>query len=580
MKMKRVDEYKKREMIRENLGARLGMLGGVLLASGWLSAGTLDHLEMGLDLVDHLLLHQTAGEFEDENQVELNQYGGSWGAGTLLVQPGDHENGILPYNLSKCGSFVTKLLNQSYGWNWSDYEFFDPNEGEFITSASPNSHRYMELIKQQIGFSEQLFDLVDVLPGDLMIKRDVGTTSGHTALVKEVFLDHPMPYPNASPEAQESLFGSTYFEVDVLDCSSSHHSNDSRFVFYDGLIYETNGAGVGTMGVLVDAFGTIIGHTWSLPSANYDQNIDSWVSQLNDKIRLFSETELVFGRLDLEGNNDAPEPEPEPEDLDSPNVANPFHFELGQVLLGQILEAQADGIFEDGEGVELNRRGGSYGSNSNPAMIRFADPDQGILPGNYNKGTTLVTLLLAEAYGWNWNDYLFFDTKKGEIEDTTSPSSTRYVDLIEQGVGFESQIVNLSDALPGDVMAIRYLSNWSGHTTMIHWVDWDQAKPYPSDHPDADPEWEGCWYVPVEVLDSTGSPHSFDTREVNGEELEGIGIGTMGVLINAETEIVGHTWSLPSADYDTKLNTWLSSLHSRLKPQTERRMVIGRMPSN
>ncbi|MDA7644966.1 hypothetical protein N8642_01250, partial [bacterium] len=287
--MKRFTENKRTAMTQETLRSRLGMMGAVLLTTGWLSAGTTDHLEMGVDLVEHLLLHQTAGEFVDGNQVELNQYGGSWGAGTLLVQPGDHENGVLPYNLTKCGSFVTKLLNQSYSWNWSDYEFFDPNEGQFITSASPNSHRYMELIKQQVGFNEQLFDLVDVLPGDLMIKRDVGTTSGHTALVKEVFLDNPMPYPNGSPESQENLLGSTYFEVDVLDCSSSHHSNDSRYVFYDGQIHETNGAGVGTMGVLVDSFGTIIGHTWSLPSASHDSNIDSWVSQLNDKIRLFSE---------------------------------------------------------------------------------------------------------------------------------------------------------------------------------------------------------------------------------------------------------------------------------------------------
>ncbi len=555
------------------------------MMSGWLNAGSVDHLDRGLELVENLLARQTQGQFEDENQVKLNDYGGSWGQGTLLVEVGEPAGNVLPYNLSKCGSFVTKLLNQSYNWNWSDYEFFDPNAGSLVTTASPNSHRYMELIKQQIGFDSQIFDIVDVLPGDVMVKRDVGTTTGHVWVIKEVFFGNPMFYPANSPDSEESLVGTTYFEVDVLDCSSGHHSNDTRMVEYNGLIHETNGAGVGTMGLLVDDQGAIMGHTWSLPSASYDSDRDSWVSQLNGKLRLFGETELVIGRLALgqssEENDPESQPEEQPQEQSEEQVNGaPHFFELGQLLLGQILAAQADGIFVDEHGVDINRRGGSWSSQSNPVMIRFADPEQGILPANNTKGTTLVTLLLAEAYGWDWNDYEFFDTKKGQIEDTASPSSTRYVDLIEQNVGFESQILNLTDVQPGDVMAIRYLSSWSGHTTMVHWIDWDNAKAYPSEHPDADPAWSGCWYVPVEVLDSTSNPHSFDTREVNGEELEGIGLGTMGVLINEAAEVVGHTWSLPSSDYETQQSSWLSSLHSRLKPQTERRMVFGRHAGN
>ena len=567
---------------------------------------------MGLELVEHLLDHQTIGEFVDGNQIELNQYGGSWGGGTLIVEPGDHNGNQWPYNKTKCGSFVTKLLNQSYSWNWSDYEFFDPNEGQNITSASPNAHRYLELITQQVGFKDQIFNIADILPGDVMVKRDVGTTTGHVWVVKEVIIGQPMSYPVNMPDSENHLMGTTYYEVDVLDCSSGYHSNDSRKVFFNGQLHETHGAGVGTIGILADANGVVIGQSWSLPSSSYNNNPASWVSQLNSRIELQDETEFVIGRLDLEDEGggipndemqDAPGDEPNPDDDipadPSPDdivpqeddinnddvqledeapqaVETPDFLELGRTLLEQIEACHAEGIFEDTEGVEINRRGGSWGSNSNPAMIRFADLDNLILPANNTKGTTLVSLLLKEAYGHSWRDYTFFDTKANANKKTSSPSSTRYVDLIEQQLGFSAQINHLTDAQPGDIISIRYLSSWSGHTMMINAIDWQKAVEYPADHSDVDPEWAGTWFIPVQVLDSTSSPHSMDTREVGNQEFEGIGTGTIGVLMNENCDIVGHTWSLPSADAEDDPDHWISQFHSRIKPQTERKMVIGR----
>ncbi len=553
-------------------------------------AGTTDHLEMGLDLVDHLLEHQTNGTFVDGNQVELNQYGGSWGGGTLIVDPGDHNANLLPYNKSKCGSFVTKLLNHSYNWSWSDYEFFDPNEGQNITTASPNAHRYMELIKQQVGFKDQILNIADILPGDVMVKREVGGTSGHVWIVKEVIIGQPMGYPANMPDSENHLIGTTYYEVDVLDCSSGYHSNDTRKVFYNGQIHETHGAGVGTMGILTDSNGVVVGHTWSLPSASFDNNLASWVSQLNSRINLQDEDEFVIGRLDLEEDGgfqdvemqDAPAEEPNTDgeapmvNETLPSVDTPVFLEMGRTLLEQIEACHAEGIFEDADGVLINRRGGSWGSNSNPTMIRFADLDNLVLPANNTKGTTLVSLLLKEAYGHSWRDYTFFDTKAGEYKKTSSPSSTRYVDLIEQQQGFSVQITRLTDAKPGDVLAIRYLSSWSGHTMLINEIDWEGAVEYPAGHVDAESDFAGTWFIPVQVLDSTSSPHSMDTREMGDEELEGIGTGTIGILINEDCEIVGHTWSVPSADAGSDQDRWISQLHSRIKPQTERKMVIGR----
>jgi len=553
---------------------------------------------MGLELVENLLVYQWGGQFEDGNQVPLNQYGGSWGAGTLLVEPGDPDNNQYPYNLSKCGSFVTKLLNQSYNWSWSNYPFFDPNQGQQVSTASPNAHRYMELITQQVGFKNQLFHISDVLPGDIMVKRDVGTTIGHVWIIKEVVLGSPMPYPANQSDSQNHLIGTTYYEVDVLDCSEGYHTNDTRKVWVNNQLHETHGAGVGTVGLLVDGNGVIIGHTWSLPKASYNGETSDWVSQLNGKIELLDETELVIGRLNLsiaQSNNmdevASPEGTSDQETVDSVGevdapgtgdeldiepASNPWHLELGRTLLSQIEACHAEGIFVDQDGIAINRYGGSWSSSSNPLVIRFADLDQGILPANNTKGATLVTMLLKEAYDLSWRDYEYYDSKKQVVRKTSSPGSSQYVDLIEQQQGFAAQIHQWTDAQPGDVMAIRYLANWSGHTVMIHHIDWSQAVEYPTGHASSQSDLQGTWFVPVEVLDATAHPHSHDTRDAYGQELEGIGTGYMGVLMDESGHIVGHTWSLPSANPDSATGSWLSQLHSRLKRQTDRKMVIGR----
>ncbi|XOV72904.1 MAG: hypothetical protein ACFHW5_06920 [Verrucomicrobiota bacterium] len=363
-------------------------------------------------------------------------------------------------------------------------------------------------------------------------------------------------------------------------------------------MHETHGAGVGTMGLLTDPNGTIIGHTWSLPSADYASETASWVSSLNGKINLMDVDELVIGRLDLApsqsnnmddvtsgtnsgtseatANNDVVDSNTTAEDPEPTTGEVPSFMVLGRTLLDQILTIQAAGVFVDQDGTDINRNGGSWGSSSNPAMIQFADEANGILPMNNTKGTTLLSLLLQEAYGHSWRDYEFFDTKKNEVRKTSSPGSTQYVDLIEQQAGFSSQIHAFTDAYAGDVIAIRYISSWSGHTMLINAIDWSAAVEYPATHQDANPNLAGTWYVPVQVLDSTSNPHSNDTREMNGVELEGIGTGTIGVLIDDNGAIVGHTWSLPSSDPITSTSSWISSLHNRLKWQQDRKMVIGR----
>ena len=51
------------------------------------------------------------------------------------------------------------------------------------------------------------------------------------------------------------------------------------------------------------------------------------------------------------------------------------------------------------------------------------------------------------------------------------------------------------------------------------------------------------------------------------------------ILVNANGEIVGTTWSLPTSNYDTQPNTWVKSLNSRLKRTPTWEFAIGRMPA-
>ena len=552
-------------------------LGGILLSAGILGAAPTDHLDRGLDLVEHILQHQLAGEFQNDQNEDINSYGGSWGEGTVVVEVGDHDADVMPFNRAVCGSFVTKLLNQSYNWDWTDYPFHDDLLNVPVVTASPNAHRYMELILEGEGFKFQVDNIADILPGDVMVKRNVNPIEGHVWLVKEVHLGNPMVYPLNHGNSLDEYKGMTYYEVDVLDCSFGYHSNDTRKVTVNNVLHETHGAGVGTMGIMVDANGTITGHSWSVPNSDYNQSLGGWVNGVNSRIELLDATEFVVARLDLVDEEDEDEGGGDPLDLDIKAPVIPCYLGQGIKLHEQLEAMQALGIESDSNGELLNQYGGSWNSSSDPSFIRMADLDRGILPGNNTKGASLVTLLLKEACSWSWWDYTFVDSKTDRVARTSSPTSSRYVDLIEQGVGFDAEIKDLSSMLPGDVMAIRNLSNWSGHTVIVESIDWTSAKAYPVGSGATKSEMDGAWIVPVRVLDSTRYAHSNDTRSAATGSTEGLGLGTMGMVMNAAYEIIGHTWSLPAADIDSDSDRWVTQFHSRFKPQTERKIVVGRI---
>ncbi|MFO0820417.1 MAG: hypothetical protein U1A77_20895 [Pirellulales bacterium] len=264
------------------------------------------------------------------------------------------------------------------------------------------------------------------------------------------------------------------------------------------------------------------------------------------------------------------------------HAEDPPHFATANTLLNQILACQDAGILVDEQGVFLNRYGGSWSSKTNPSFYRLGNEEQGILPANNTKCSSLVTHLLKNVYNWNWKNYSFVDPISLSIKSTASPEAYQYVALIKQQQGFV-EIPLLADALPGDVLSWWEVGKSSGdHTMLIAHVDWDNAKPYPLGYANSNPALAGTTYVPVTVIDSSSDTHTDDSRfvDVNGVEthIAGIGTGVIGLLINDQGVIIGRTWSLPTSDYETQTNTWVGSLNNRLKLAPIWEFAIGRVP--
>jgi hypothetical protein len=266
------------------------------------------HLQNALTLASQLRQKGVAGVFTDAGGVELNRHGGDWtGSDLSFIRFADVANGILPGNYTECAPFVSRVLQYTYGWNWSNYSWFDPEQNAWVTSNSPNSYKYVGYIKALVGFSQHITQLDQVQPGDIVSMRDIGEQTGHTGIVVQVRLDSAKPYLSGLTNSDPKWAGTTYYEMDVVDSSASKHTNDSR-QFYNGttLIRETKGAGTGVMGVLVNANMEVVAHSWSLPtSGNYSGTTsqkNSWLTSLHNRLKDQTATggrEMVFGRLNL-----------------------------------------------------------------------------------------------------------------------------------------------------------------------------------------------------------------------------------------------------------------------------------------
>lgn len=540
------------------------------------AAETNPHLDLGLELVNQIQSHQQAGTFVNNDDIEINRFGGTWE--NVYFQLEDQGSNQLPECYAQSSSFVTLLLDQVCGWNWHDHPFVDPVSQLVEERTSPSSYQYAALIKQQIGFESEITRLDQVEPGDIFTTVAVGGTSGYTGIIAGVDLQEGLPYPENLDHSNPSFFGTTFYPIEVLDSTSSDHSFDTRTFEYQGQLMETEGVGIGLMGMLVNADFEVVAYTWSLPTSDYNNSPNGWINGLHSRLKTSDVREVTIGRFH-------PVMDPEPEVIENvsdfdPN-AFPLHYTMGLDLVEQIVLQQSQDIYLDENGVELNRYGGSWSNPNDQVFIQWADFDNNIPASNYSRCSSFVTLLLKASHNWNWWNHSFFDPITNQMTQTSSPHAYRYVALIKQLIGFQSMVTRIDQVLPGDVIATQDVGTDSDHVMIFSDIDWNQGVAYPENLEESDPAWFGTTFYPVEVLDVTRGPHSNDTRDViiNGHplETEGAGVGWMGVLVNPQMEIVAHTWSLPNSVFQNSPNGWLSGLHSRLKPQETRELVIGRL---
>lgn len=266
------------------------------------------HLQDAVTLVTQIRGQAELGTFTDTNGVALNRYGGDWEDDDEPSFIQFAAPGVSAANFTTCAPFVTHLLKEAYGWDWSDYSWFDPAEGEFTESESPSSWKYVAYIKGHVGFTNHVTRLDEVQPGDIAAAQDVGLTTGHTMIVAGVDLGSAKAYLSGLPDSNTNYAGTTYYEVTVIDSSKSVHTGDTR-CFYNTnqvLVAQTEGVGIGKIGVLVNQNMEVVAHTWSLPTSGKHNGTASernkWVKSLNSRIRdqfASGGRELVFGRLDL-----------------------------------------------------------------------------------------------------------------------------------------------------------------------------------------------------------------------------------------------------------------------------------------
>jgi len=137
----------------------------------------------------------------------------------------------------------------------------------------------------------------------------------------------------------------------------------------------------------------------------------------------------------------------------------------------------------------------------------------------------------------------------------TRPYANHWHDAIVAGSGF-TQIKKLGDALPGDVLAVKFPPGLAdtGHIMILAAMpEAIEAKA---------PVVPGTKQWKILIIDSTKKPHGTgDTREASGAT--GVGRGVMRIYTDDGGTVAGYAWSEGSA--------------SVFRPQNERNLVIGRL---
>lgn len=158
-------------------------------------------------------------------------------------------NGAVNYeNRTQCGSFVTNLLKQSYGWDSNTFK-------TWFGSTSPTAAMYHDAIQSQNGFT-QVSRVQDIAIGDVLaIKYPDGLSStGHVMVVRNV--------PQEITATAPIVAGTRQYAIAVYDSSQSGHGSTDTRKMADGSW--SSGVGAGIFRIYADeTTNEIVGHTWS-----------------------------------------------------------------------------------------------------------------------------------------------------------------------------------------------------------------------------------------------------------------------------------------------------------------------------
>ena len=156
-----------------------------------------------------------------------------------------------------CATFVTHLLEYTYGWKKEDIS-------RWLGANGADASEWWEAIVRENGF-RRFKNIEDIHPGDLLaIKYNDGSKdTGHVMLVDRV----PQRVPPTAPIER----GTEQYSVEVIDSSASGHGlTDTRHKADGGF---TGGIGEGAIRLYAGRDGRIVGYAWSeTPKSKFYQS--------------------------------------------------------------------------------------------------------------------------------------------------------------------------------------------------------------------------------------------------------------------------------------------------------------------
>ncbi|AUX41561.1 uncharacterized protein SOCE26_029820 [Sorangium cellulosum] len=159
-------------------------------------------------------------------------------------------------------TFFTQAVKDAFGYTSTDIHFL-------WGSTSPNSAKYYDHVVAGTYF-QQITNILDIAPGDVIVVDATATYSGHTMIVREVEAWEG-PVKEILP-AMNPVFASTrQWAVGIVDSTTSVHGcgsayPDSRWSGNCTAGTFTAGPGTAFTRLYTDPAGVIQGHSWSVTS--------------------------------------------------------------------------------------------------------------------------------------------------------------------------------------------------------------------------------------------------------------------------------------------------------------------------